>query len=179
MNLTEGAMSLDLMIKSNTPVIHRGTGIYIRENGGSKELETKQEVLKYFPDVNPDTIEETSYEDDTYFHVNLTHNLTKMASNCKVIGTCNYDADSAVITLYDLLWHPKENLKIITPNLDYLEDLVVCYKELLQNPDFYKQYNPENGWGTYEQLVKATKEYIKALTSTSEEFGNYTIVADT
>lgn len=42
-------MSLDLYIKSNTPVLHRGTGVYIRDNGETKELTTKQEVLTYFP----------------------------------------------------------------------------------------------------------------------------------
>lgn len=86
-------MSLDLYIKSNTPVKHRGTGIYIREQGGTRELKTKEEVLKYFPDINIDLVKETSYEDDTYFHINLTHNLTKMADECKM------DSHSKCITI--------------------------------------------------------------------------------
>ncbi len=172
-------MSLDLYIESKTPVLHRGTGVYVRENGETKELATKQEVLTYFPDMNPEDIEEKTYEDKDYFHINITHNLTKMASQCRIIGTCNYDADSAVVTLYDLMWHPKENLKVTVPNMDYLMDLMECYKNLLQSPDFYRQFNPENGWGTYEQLVRKTKEYIKALTSISDEFENYKITADT
>ena len=64
-------MSLDLYIYSKTPVLHRGTGVYIRDNGETKELTTKQEVLTYFPDVNPDDIEEKTYEDNTYFHINI------------------------------------------------------------------------------------------------------------
>ena len=60
-------MSLDLYIKSNTPVLHRGTGIYIRDNGETKELATKQEVLTHFPDINPDDIKESTYESDTFF----------------------------------------------------------------------------------------------------------------
>lgn len=172
-------MSLDLYIKSNTPVLHRGTGVYIRENGETKELKTKQEVLTHFPDANPDEIEEKTYESDTYLYINLTHNLTKMARQCRVIGTCNYDSDSAVVTLYDLLWHPKDNLQVTTPTLDYLEDVMACYKNLIQNPDFFKQYNPDNGWGTYEQLVKRTKEYLTSLQSISDNFENYYIVADT
>lgn len=44
-------MSLDLYIYSKTPVLHRGTGVYIRDKGETRELETKQEVLTYFPDV--------------------------------------------------------------------------------------------------------------------------------
>lgn len=172
-------MSLDLYIISKTPVLHRGTGVYIRENGETKELSTKQEVLTHFPDMNPDTIEEKTYEDDTYFHINITHNLVTMADECKVHGTCNYNSDSAVVTLYDLMWHPEDNLSITNPNMDYLEDIMSCYRKLLEEPNFFKKFNPDNGWGTYEQLVKRTKEYINALTSISDNFENYVIEAST
>lgn len=172
-------MSLDLYIISKTPVLHRGTGVYIRENGETKELSTKQEVLTYFHDMNPDTIEEKTYEDNDYFHINITHNLVTMANKCKVHGTCNYNFDSAVVTLYDLMWHPEDNLNITTPNMDYLEDIVTCYRKLLEKPDYFKKFNPNNGWGTYEQLVKRTKEYISALTSISDNFENYVIEAST
>lgn len=172
-------MSLDLYIISKTPVLHRGTGVYIRENGETKELSTKQEVLTYFPDMNPDTIEEKTYEDNDYFHINITHNLVTMADECKVHGTCNYNSDRAVVTLYDLMWHPEDNLNITTPNMDYLEDIVTCYRKLLEEPDYFKKFNLDNGWGTYEQLVKRTKEYINALTSISDNFENYVIEAST
>lgn len=171
-------MILDLYIESNTPVLHRGTGVYTRKNGETVELATKQEVLTYFPDTNPDEIEEKIYEDNEYFHMNITHNLGKMARECRIIGTCNYDADSATVTLYDLLWHPEE-LKVSTPTLDYLSDLMECYKSLMQSPDFFKQWNPDNGWESYEGLVRNTKNYIKALISISDEFENYKIVTST
>lgn len=171
-------MSLDLYIKSNTPVLHRGTGIFIREDGETKELKTKEEVLKYFQ-ANPEDIEETSYEDHIYFHINITHNLTNMASQCKTMGLCiNYNPDKKdILTLYDLLWHPKDNLNIEVPTLEYLTDIITCYKKLLECPEYFKKYNPENGWGTYEQLVKRTKEYIIALTKISDNFKNYKIKA--
>ena len=172
-------MSLDLYIESKTPVLHRGTGVYIRENGETVELKTKQEVLTYFPDANPDDIEEKTYEDNEYFHINLTHNLTKMARQCSIIGTCNYNSDSGTLTLYDLLWHPKDNLGIEVPNEDYLQDVLQCCRKLREYPSFFKQYNPENGWGTYEQLLNRTREYAKALLSISSDFENYTIIADT
>lgn len=172
-------MSLDLYIRSNTPVLHRGTGVFIRENGETKELETKEEVLKHFPNTNPKNIKEISYEDNEYFHINITHNLTGMASKCGVIGSCDYksDEDNAIITLYDLLWHPKDNLNIEVPTLDYLEDIVACYRKLLENPEFFKRYNPDNGWGTYEQLVRKTKEFINALVNISDNFESYKIYA--
>lgn len=171
-------MSLDLYIKSNTPVLHRGTGVYIRDNGETKELTTKQEVLTHFPDINPDDIKESTYESDTYFHLNLTHNLTEMAIKCKIISICTPKTQDIFATLYDFLWHPKDNLGISIPNMDYLEDVMECYRKLLEEKDFFKQFNPSNGWGTYEQLLKKTKEYINALISISDNFDNYTIYAD-
>lgn len=37
-------MSLDLYIKSNYPVKHRGTGVFVRDNGQTRELKTIDEV---------------------------------------------------------------------------------------------------------------------------------------
>ena len=171
-------MSLDLYIKSNTPVLHRGTGVYIRDNGETKELTTKQEVLTHFPDINPDDIKESTYESDTLFHLNLTHNRTEMAIKCKISGQCTPKTQDIFVNLYDLLWHPEDNLGISIPNMDYLEDVMECYRKLLEKKDFFKQFNPSNGWGTYEQLLRRTKEYINALISISDNFDNYTIYAD-
>ena len=173
-------MSLDLYINSNTPVLHRGTGVYIRENGETVELKTKQEVLTHFPDVNPDDIEEKTYEDNEYFHMNLTHNLTEMADKCKVNP---YSECSTIYgekpTLYDLLWHPEETMRIGEPTMEYVEGLMSCYKRLLEDADYFKKFSPKNGWGTYEQLLSKTRQYINVLMSISDDFENYTIVADT
>lgn len=173
-------MSLDLYIYSKTPVLHRGTGVYIRDKGETRELETKQEVLTYFPDVNPKDIEEKTYESDTYFHINLTHNLTDMAAKCKVDPYNNcITIYGEKPTLYDLLWHPKEILGIVKPNMEYVEGLVSCYRKLLEDAEYFQKFNSDNGWGTYEQLLRRTKEYIKALTSISDNFENYIIYAST
>lgn len=170
-------MSLDLYIESNTPVLHRGTGVYIRKNGETRELETKHEVLTYFPDVNPDDVKETTYEDNTYFHMNMTHNLNEMADKCISDNRCSMSKAGGIVTLYDLLWRPDENLDITVPNMEYLESLMSCYKNLLNNPKIFKKYNPDNGWGSYEQLLNNTKKYIGALHSISTDFENYKIVA--
>lgn len=165
-------MSLDLFINSSTPVRHRGTGVYIRENGTTRELQTKQEVLTYFPDADPENIVERTYEDDEYFHINLTHNLTDMADEC------NTEYKGKKTTLYNLLWHPEE-LGVTTPDMQYVKALLNCYTQLRQDPDKFKQFNPSNGWGTYEQLVAATRRYIIALMDISGDFDNYTIKSDT
>jgi hypothetical protein len=35
-------------------------------------------------------------------------------------------------------------------------------KELKERPEYYKEFNPANGWGSYEGLVKFTENYLKA-----------------
>lgn len=151
-------MSLDLYVESNTPVQHRSTGVFIRENGETREL-TKEEVKeKYGKDV-----EENVYSDNTLLHINLTHNLTKMANLCSYKDYVN-PKTSRDITLYTLLWHPEEILNkdsLITK--EYLFRLIDLCDSLELNPDFYKEYNPENGWGSYEQLLSAVKKLITVI----------------
>ena len=172
-------MSLDLYIKSNTPMQHKGTGVYIRENGETKELVTKEEVMKHFPNVNPDDIQENIYETYTYFHTNITHNLTEMADRCKVKGHLKPHGIEMRVSLYDLMWHPDEMLGIETPTKEYLEDLEKCYHYLISDPGYFKRFNPDNGWGSYEGLRAKTKEFIDGLHSISLEFENYKIVSST
>lgn len=168
-------MSLDLYIKSRTPVAHRGTGVYIREEGSIRELKTKEEVLTYFPDTDPDSIEEKSYEDDIYFHCNTTHNLIEMANQCRYINeNLHDDEDLDYISLFTLLWHP-ENINITHPTFEYYGAVVACLKELVTNPKKYEKYNPANVWGNYEQLVSTTKRFSTALSEISDNFKNYTI----
>jgi hypothetical protein len=74
---------------------------------------------------------------------NITHNLTKMASQVKVgIGK--------QLSLYDILWRPEEH------NLTYARQISDLLDEgwniLLSDPEKFRAFNPENGWGSYEGL---------------------------
>lgn len=167
-------MSLDLYIKSKTPVMHRGTGIYVRDNGETRELQTKEEVMGFFPASNPDDINETSYEDHTYFRMNITHNLTEMADECKV-SPSQCRGDGGTVSLYELLWHGDDKLGVTAPTLEYLQDVMGAYGRLIADPELFKKFNPSNGWGSYEQLVRSTKQFITALVGVSDNFDDYTL----
>ena len=82
---------------------------------------------------------------------NITHNLSKMASEVKL---------SNGLTLYDVLWRPDEH------ELELAEDIAELLDEgwniLLSEPDRFKQLNPENGWGNYDGLCKFVYEYRNA-----------------
>lgn len=115
-------MSLDLYIHSARPVKHHSMGVFVRDNGMTRELQTVEEVRAHFPDVtNLDDIRIQEYEDDEYFHCNMTHNLTEMASHVPISGTDGHvalpDPDlkdggrdaGKPLTAYHLLWHPERN----------------------------------------------------------------------
>ena len=114
-------MSLDLYIRSHQPVKHRGTGVFIRDNGQTRELKTVEEVKAHFPDADTSDIDIREWEDDELFHCNMTHNLIGMASLVPIEGTDgvvtlprDYERDKPEfkpkpLTAYNLLWHPETN----------------------------------------------------------------------
>ena len=87
------------------------------------------------------------------YSANITHNLGKMASEVKVgIGE--------QLSLYDILWRPEEhNLKYARQIADLLDE---GWTTLLSDPEHFKKFNPENGWGNYEGLCNFVYEYRNA-----------------
>ena len=137
-------MSLDVWLEVDKPVIDdKHTGIYVREDGQTKEIRLSEWQEK-FPNKEPVTITpaEDSYE---VFSYNITHNLNKMA---------------AAANIYTELWRPGE--LGYTKAKQLIQPLQIGYELLLADPAFFKIFNPENGWGNYEGLVKFVKEYLQA-----------------
>lgn len=146
-------MSLDIYIISPIPIKKKSTGIWVRDDGKTREL-TREEAIKRFPDVDPESIQEIEIETNEFWHGNITHNLTEMADECYP------DLES----LYTLLWSEENPNNIVY----YIQQLLACLIELQNDPDRYKQYNPSNGWGTYEQLVEFVRSFIHALVDMPE-----------
>ena len=136
-------MSLDISIKSNEPVVNNGTGIFIRENGKMKELTADEAKEMGWEGINRDYVSEYAWAG------NITHNLGKMAFNVM--------PDGKPYTLYSLLWGGKYK-----SCRDLIGKLHECILYMLMNKEELKKYNPENGWGTYEQLLEFTKEFQMA-----------------
>ena len=79
------------------------------------------------------------------FEMNITHNLTTMASEAGI---------------YKAIWRPDENGFVVAG--DIIDVLLDGFIALAKYPDDFKKFNPENGWGSYEILMKCVAEYIKA-----------------
>ena len=87
----------------------------------------------------------TAVRPTTVYSGNITHNLNKMA-------------DAAGI--YKLLWRPEEIG--ITKASEVIEPLRIGISVLKSDPEKFKKFNPENGWGSYEILVRFAEEYLKS-----------------
>lgn len=82
-------------------------------------------------------------EDEYSWHHNITSNLGQMAK----------EAD-----LYVCLWRPDE---IGITQADQLPELLEKgLLTLLSNPDRFRKFEPQNGWGDYETLVGFVVHYL-------------------
>lgn len=138
-------MSLDIYLSVKEPITKKGSsGIFVRENGQTIEI-TEEEWYTRNPDKEPikvQTEEETTTE---VYSANITHNLNTMAENAGI---------------YKHLWRPEE--LNITKASELIEPLREGLHELKTNPEKYKKFNPDNGWGSYDGLVKFVENYLNA-----------------
>ena len=153
-------MSLDVyLIIDKTMPKTAGSGIFIRENGTTREI-TRREWDEKFPGKEPVTFQSDKEETNEVFSANITHNLGAMA---KAAG------------IYKHLWRPEELVHIawngITTAAQLIQPLTDGLALLKSDPDRFKKFNPENGWGNYEGLLEFVEEYLRAC----KEFPQATI----
>lgn len=157
-------MGLNVSLISDTPIMRKGTGVFIRENGSNKELSV-EEIKQKFPNADHTKYSEVEYETNEVWEGNITHNLGEMATLAR---------------LYNAIWRPyrlhMDYPDVITGTAIEIEFekthhmkaenvisfLVSGYFSLRSNIDEWKKMNPENGWGTYEQLVDFVVDYAAA-----------------
>jgi hypothetical protein len=138
-------MSLDVYLISNDVKIKNSSGIFIRENGQTIEI-TQEEWNARYPEMESVRLNIDADDDtNTVYSANITHNLTKMADEAGVYG---------------VLWRPNENG--ITTAKELIDPLRESLHKLKLDPEKYKVFNPENGWGTYDGLVKFIENYLDA-----------------
>ena len=164
-------MSLDLYIMSKKPVIKRGTGVYVREDGKTTELKTMAEVQEHFPNADLSRIKVFEYETDEVWHENITHNMNKMADQVPI----------GKHTLYYYLWRPDE-IGITNISREYatavFNGLMYMKEHREELLPFEPPIDPETGtrWGSYDLLVEFCTSLVDAIMSidyTKEEYELY------
>jgi hypothetical protein len=140
-------MSLDVYLNEGSAGPERWA-IFIREDGQNKEI-TLEEWNRRFPGRQPVLAKVGG--GSTIYEGNITHNLTEMA---EAAGLCKP------------LWRPEEiGIERAEQLIDPLESGLI---ELRADPDKYKPFNPENGWGHYELLVRFVDDYLQACKENPE-----------
>lgn len=139
-------MSLDVYLRGGQPT-KSGSGIFYREDGQMKEL-TRAEWDERFPGREPAVVAADDFTDKAY-SANITHNLNTMAGEAGI---------------YEALWRPEEIG--ITTAAQLIPVLEEGLRKLLADPDRYKKFSPENGWGSYEGLVRFVRGYLNACRDT-------------
>jgi len=107
-------MSLYVSLISKTSISKKGTGVFVRDSGGTREL-SFSEVKEKYPDSD---IEEKEFETNEVFDYNITHNLTDMAEAAGI---------------YRALWRPEEiDINTASQLIPILADGL---NKLLSSPD--------------------------------------------
>lgn len=142
-------MSLDFTLIEKDPEEENSTGIYIRENGRTREI-SQEEWEEKFPGSEP--VQFMPPENDEVFETNITHNVSTMAAKAGI---------------RECLWDAKENG--YKKAEDVIGPLERGIERLENNPSYFKEFNASNGWGTYESflrfvygVLRACKEYPEA-----------------
>lgn len=117
--------------------------IFIREDGEIKQV-SREEWDMRFPSREP-VVTDFPDEDDTVYDANITHNLGNMAEEAGI---------------YQHLWRPEE-LDIKYAN-QLIEPLKAGLELLESDPARFEKFNPANGWGDYDGLVRFVRKYLEA-----------------
>lgn len=138
-------MSLDVYLTTDTLQIKKpSSGIFVREHGRTVEI-TQEKWNRKHPGHTPVIYEQVETETTNVFSSNITHNLNDMATEAGI---------------YQHLWRPEE-INITTAR-ELIEPLRQGLHNLKSEPERYKKFNPVNGWGDYEGLVKFVETYLNA-----------------
>lgn len=138
-------MSLDVYLTGDVPQkLTPGSGIFVRKAGATIEI-TREEWDRLHPGEEPVKFMGGEEETNIVYSRNITHNLGRMAGAADI---------------YKALWRPEDIAierasQLIAPLSDGL-------MRLRDNPDKFRAYNPENGWGNYEGLVAFVADYLAA-----------------
>lgn len=87
----------------------------------------------------------------TVFTTGTTHNLTTMASHAGI---------------YEAIWRPDEHG--YEKAGDIIPLLEQGLKRLKEDKEYFEQFNPPNGWGTYEGFVS----FVEELLNNCKEYPN-------
>lgn len=136
-------MSLDVYLSTPHLVTWETSGIFVRENGQTKEI-SRAEWNERNPGHEP-CVAVSAEETNEVYSANITHNLGSMAEEAGI---------------YKHLWRPEEIG--ITKAAQLVEPLLDGLALMKADPPRFEKHNAKNGWGLYEHFVPWVENYLAA-----------------
>lgn len=136
-------MSLDVCLTTKEKRISESSGIFIRENGCTREI-SEEEWRERNPGQIPIRIVDIEETNEIY-SANITHNLGEMAEAAGI---------------YKHLWRPEEIE--ITKAKQLIEPLKTGLELLKSDPIRFEKFNSPNGWGLYIHFIPFIEKYLSA-----------------
>lgn len=136
-------MSLDVYLTTPHLVARESSGIFVRENGQTKEISRAE-----WDDRNPGhepCVAISAQETNDVYSANITHNLGAMAREAGIYEHC---------------WRPDEIG--ITKAGQLIEPLRAGLALMKADPPRFEKHNAKNGWGLYEHFVPWVEKYLAA-----------------
>lgn len=137
-------MSLDIYLRKKGAAVTAANEecIYIREAGQLKKI-PRVEWNERYPDREPYTVR--GDDPDLVYHGNITHNMTSMATEAGI---------------YQALWRPEEVSISKTSQLQLM--LAEPVLRMIEDPERFKKFDPDNGWGSYEVFLDFLDNLLRA-----------------
>lgn len=152
-------MSLDvyLTLPGDPLPVAASERIFIREDGGTREV-TRAEWDELQPGrVLVAMVAEMDARE--VYEANITHNLGRMASQVETDFTIP-GGKGTVFTLYDVLWGALDHG--LTKAGQLIPIMADALASLRADRARLQEFNPANGWGDYDGLVRFTENYLAA-----------------
>lgn len=136
-------MSLDVYLTTPELIRRESSGIFVRENGQTKEI-SRAEWDERNPGHEP-CVAISAEETNEVYSANITHNLGAMADEAGI---------------YKHLWRPEEIE--VTKAGQLVEPLRAGLAMMKADPPRFEKHNAKNGWGLYEHFVPWVENLLAA-----------------
>lgn len=157
-------MNLRLTIRSDKKYKSSGTGVFVKDSSGIRELQTIDEIKIHYPDFDLSNITQEYYSPYDVWSSEITHNLAYLASHIPA-GLDN-------LNLYYLLWRPEDiGWNYLNPSNEYSMQIKEAIDYINNNTDKLLDYGSQDEIDDLLKFIKSLYDCISNLkVNYSDEF---------
>lgn len=153
-------MSLIITIRSDKKYESSGTGVFVKDSSGIRELQTLDEVRAYYPDFDIFDITPEYYSSCDIWSSEITHNSAYLASHVEIKNS----------NLYYYLWRPAE-IGYDYLSTEYIEGIKDALDKLSNSNEILLKFGSEEEINELAKFLDSFYNCLKELKiNYSDEF---------